>query len=378
MSVPVTIALAAGGTGGHIFPAEALAEELAGRGHRPVLVTDKRFNDYKSLLGTLPRHTVRASTFSGGVMNKFSAATDILVGMFQARAVLRKLNPEVVVGFGGYPSFPTMRSACALGIPTVMHEQNSVLGRTNRRLISKVKAIATTFPNTRFIGEEYAGKVKLTGNPVRSAIRSLNSVPYPEFSQDGHIRILVTGGSQGASIFSQIVPAAIAALPNALRSRIRIDQQCRAADLESTRAAYAQMNVSADLATFFTDIPARLASAHLVIARAGASTIAELTAAGRPSLLVPLPSAMDNHQYYNANALEEEGGGWVMPQEGFTAAALSARIEAFINLPETLTRAAQRARMAGSIHAARDLADLALGIAQGHNGASPILMEHAA
>ena len=189
-------------------------------------------------------------------------------------------------------------------------------------------------------------KVTLTGNPVRSAIRHLSAIPYPELSHDGHIRILVTGGSQGASIFSQIVPTAIAALPAALRSRIRIDQQCREADLETTRAAYAQMNVSADLSAFFTDIPARLASAHLVIARAGASTIAELTAAGRPSILVPLPTALDNHQYYNANALEEAGGGWVMPQDGFTAAALSARIEAFLSLPESLTRTAQM-RMQG-------------------------------
>jgi UDP-N-acetylglucosamine--N-acetylmuramyl-(pentapeptide) pyrophosphoryl-undecaprenol N-acetylglucosamine transferase len=256
------------------------------------------------------------------------------------------------------------------------------MGRANRMLMKKVKAIATTFPHTRFIDDANAGKVRLTGNPVRAAIRGLSAIPYPELSHDGHIRILVTGGSQGASIFSQIVPAAIAALPGALRSRIRIDQQCRAADLESTKAAYAQMNVSADLSAFFTDIPARLASAHLVIARAGASTIAELTAAGRPSILVPLPTAMDNHQYYNANALEESGGGWVMPQEGFTAAALSARIEAFLSLPESLGRAARQAREAGRVHAARDLADLALGIAGGHhhNGAGmPVVtMEHAA
>jgi UDP-N-acetylglucosamine--N-acetylmuramyl-(pentapeptide) pyrophosphoryl-undecaprenol N-acetylglucosamine transferase len=268
-----------------------------------------------------------------------------------------------------------------MGIATIIHEQNSVLGRANRLLVKRVDAIATTFPGTRFINDAYAPKAVLTGNPVRSSIRALHEIPYPELSHDGHIRILVTGGSQGAAIFSQIVPAAIAALPGALRSRIRIDQQCREADLEATRAAYAQMNVSADLSTFFADIPARLASAHLVIARAGASTIAELTAAGRPSILVPLPNAMDNHQYHNANALEESGGGWMMPQEGFTAAALSTRIEAFLSLPESLTRAANCAGKAGRIHAARDLAALALRIAAGgkaENITVPVRMEHAA
>jgi len=363
MSASSLIVLAAGGTGGHVFPAEALAEELKAQGHRIVFITDKRGFDYKGILGSLERHTIRSGTLGRGFMSKITAATDIFVGTFQARKLLRKLKPAAVVGFGGYPSFPTVYAASALGIPTIIHEQNSVLGRANRLLVKRVGAIATTFPGTRHIADEYASKTVLTGNPVRAAIRALHDIPYPELSHDGHIRILVTGGSQGASIFSQIVPAALAALPGALRSRIRIDQQCREADLEATRAAYAQINMSADLSSFFTDIPARLASTHLVIARAGASTIAELTAAGRPSILVPLPNAMDNHQYYNANALEESGGGWMMPQEGFTAAALSTRIEAFLSLPESLARAAGYARKAGRIHAARELAKLTLRVA---------------
>jgi UDP-N-acetylglucosamine--N-acetylmuramyl-(pentapeptide) pyrophosphoryl-undecaprenol N-acetylglucosamine transferase len=376
-----TIVLAAGGTGGHIFPAEALAEELGTRGYNAVLVTDKRFADYKGVLGSLPRHTVRAGTFGRGALGKLTAATDIVIGIFQARKLLKNLQPKAVVGFGGYPSFPTVHAARSLGIPAVVHEQNSVLGRANRLLIKRIDAIATTFPQTRFIADEYAGKITLTGNPVRTAIRGLGTIPYPELTHDGHIRILVTGGSQGAAIFSQIVPAAIAMLPDALRARIRIDQQCKQTDLEATRAAYAQLGVSADTSTFFADIPARLASAHLVIARAGASTIAELTAAGRPSILVPLPTAMDNHQHYNANALEESGGGWVMPQEAFTAAALSARIEGFLNLPESLARTAALARKAGRINAARDLADLVLRVSSGHDRTRPVVsraMEHAA
>ncbi len=363
MSMDCTIVLGAGGTGGHIFPAEALAEELNSHGYRVVLITDKRGREYKGILGSLERYTIRAGTFGRGFTGKISAVTDIAVGIFQARRLLKKIKPDVVVGFGGYPSFPTVYAASGMGIPTVIHEQNSVLGRANRLLTKRTTKIATTFPDTRFIDEPYKSKTVLTGNPVRAAIRALHAIPYPELSHDGNIHILVTGGSQGAAIFSQIVPAAIAALPGTLRSRIRVDQQCRPEDLETTRIAYAQMNISADVSAFFTDIPARLASAHLVIARAGASTIAELTAAGRPSILVPLPTSMDNHQYYNANSLEESGGGWMTPQEGFTAAALSSRIEAFLSLPESLTRAASAARKAGRVNAASDLAVLALHIA---------------
>jgi len=378
MNAALNIVLAAGGTGGHIFPAEALAEELKFSGHKVVLVTDKRMQNYKGSLASLERHTIRAGTFGRGIASKITAAADICIGVIQARKLLRRLKPDVVVGFGGYPSFPTVYAAGGLGIPTLIHEQNSVLGRANRLLVKRVNAIATTFPDTRFIADEHISKVVLTGNPVRTAIRVLREIPYPELSQDGNIRILVTGGSQGASIFSQIIPPAIAALPGVLRTRIRIDQQCRESDLESTRAAYAQMNVSADLSSFFTDVPARLASAHLVIARAGASTISELTAAGRPSILVPLPNAMDNHQYHNANALEESGGGWMMPQEGFTAAALSTRIEAFLGLPESLARAAGYARKAGKVHAARDLATLAISVAKGDKTYNVLPMELAA
>lgn len=357
------IVLAAGGTGGHIFPAEALAEELQASGCQAVLVTDGRSRHYKGALASLPRYTVRAGTFGRGFIGKITAAAEVLVGIMQARALLRRLKPVAVVGFGGYPSFPTVYAAAQLRIPTVIHEQNSVLGRANRMLVKRVDAIATTFRDTRFIPEGLFSRVTLTGNPVRAGIRALHEVPYPVMDQDGHMRILVTGGSQGASVFSQVVPAAIAALPLALRARVRVDQQCREGDVETTRLAYQQMGVSADISTFFTDIPARLASAHLVIARAGASTLAELMAAGRPSIVVPLPGAMDNHQYFNASSLEECGAGWTMPQEGFTPAALSARIEAFMSLPETLARAAQAARSAGKDNAARALCALVLRVA---------------
>jgi UDP-N-acetylglucosamine--N-acetylmuramyl-(pentapeptide) pyrophosphoryl-undecaprenol N-acetylglucosamine transferase len=355
------VILAAGGTGGHIFPAEALAEALLALGERVVLVTDRRFAHFTTgALSQIEKRTIRVSTLGGGLHRKILGALGLLLGVIEARGILRELNPKAVVGFGGYPSFPTVFAATGLGIPTIIHEQNSVLGRANRLLAGRVSAIATSFPHTQRLAKKDRGKVIVTGNPVRASVKALRQAPYPAIAQDGPVRLLVTGGSQGAHIFSRIVPAAVAALPGALRSRLRIDQQCRDADLEATRAAYHQLGVQAQLASFFADLPARLAESHLVIARAGASSVFELAVAGRPGILVPLPSAMDNHQYFNANAFEEAGGGWVMAQEGFTAASLSARLEAFLTAPATLAKAAESAKKLGAPDAAEKLAALVL------------------
>ena len=365
MTIQCRVVLAAGGTGGHIFPAEAVAEELKARGYKVCLITDKRAREYKGTLADIERFTINAGTFGRGFKGKVTAVGEIVKGIFEAKKLLKTLQADVVIGFGGYPSFPTLYAAAGLGIPTLIHEQNSVLGRANRMLLTlgKVDTIATTFATTRLLDKKYQAKSFLTGNPVRSAIKVLSAIHYPTLSDDGNMRILVTGGSQGASIFSQIIPEAIADLPLHLRKRIRIDQQCRRDEVESTRLTYNTLGVSHDIADFFNDIPARLAGAHLVIARSGASTIAELAAAGRPSILVPLPSSMDNHQYYNANELDELGGAWLMPQEGFTAHALASKIEGFLNLPETLARAAEYARNYGKINAASDLAALVVNIA---------------
>jgi len=355
------IVLAAGGTGGHIFPAEALAEALLRMGERVVLVTDKRFGNFKTgVFSDIEVRTIRAgSPAGGGLHKKIIGAAGLTLGIFQAGSALRALRPKAVVGFGGYPSFPTVFAASGQNIPTLIHEQNSVLGRANRMLAGRVDVIATSFPTTLMLSEKDAGKVVLTGNPVRAAVRALKDVPYSTIPQDGKMHILVTGGSQGASVFSEVMPAAIALLPASLRERVRIDQQCRgAAELVKTRTAYNEMNVSADLSTFFVDVPARLAASHLVIARSGASTVSELSVAGRPAILVPLPTSMDNHQYYNANAFEEVGGGWVMAQEGFTPASLSARLEAFLTAPATLAKAAENAKKLGSPEAAEKLAQI--------------------
>ena len=366
-SHPRTIILAAGGTGGHLFPAQALAEELRADTATPpriVLITDARFTPYLAQFeGLVEVRTIRAGGMKRG-WAMVKSILDILIGLVQAFLLLRELKPNAVVGFGGYPSFPTMRMAALLGIPTIIHEQNALLGKANRLIAARVNAIATSFSNTGLISPRDQKKVTLTGNPVRAVLRALRAVPYPQLQEEGTIRLLVTGGSQGASIFGRILPAAMAALPKHLRLRIRIDQQCRKDDIEATRAAYEQLGMQADLAPFFTDMPARLAGAHLVIARSGASTVSELMVAGRPSILVPLPTSADNHQHINALAVEEAGGAWLMPQEGFTAAALSARLESFLSLPESLDRAAQAAHALGQPEAAKRLKDLVLGLAK--------------
>lgn len=358
------VILAAGGTGGHIFPAEALAEVLMRRGERVVLITDRRFAHFQSgALSGVETRTIHAGTTSGAWHQKLLGAAGLLLGIAQAKAAIRALRPKVVVGFGGYPSFPTVFAAAG-SVPTIVHEQNSVLGRANRLLAGRVDHIATSFPDTQMLAEKDLPKVRMTGNPVRASIRALRDVPYPTIVQDGAMHLLIVGGSQGASIFSEVVPEAIALLPGSLRARIRVDQQCREADLEATRRRYAQLGVSADLATFFVDVPARMAASHLVITRSGAGAVCELAVAGRPAIFVPLPTSMDNHQYHNADAFEQVGGGWVMAQDGFTPAALAARIEVFLGAPDTLARAAQNAKQFGLADAAERLADLALAAAQ--------------
>ena len=369
------IILTAGGTGGHIFPAEALAEVLLARGESVMMVTDKRFAQFKTgALAHIPIHTIAAGTLGGGVVKKIRGAGHLLLGLYQAQALIKRLAPKVIVGFGGYPSFPAVFNGPRLGVPTIIHEQNSILGRANRVLVPRVDVLATSLPNTQLPDGVDASRVVVTGNPVRVGIRALKDVPFPDLQADGTLHILVTGGSLGASVFSDVVPEAIAALPAHLRSRIRLDQQCRAGEVADTRTRYAQLGVSADVMPFFVDMPARLARAHLVIARSGASTVAELAVAGRPAVLVPLPSAMDNHQYYNAQALEEAGGGWVMTQEGFTASALSARLEAFLTAPDTLQKAANQARTVGMPDAAEHLADIVQGLAR--DGAASVVLQY--
>jgi UDP-N-acetylglucosamine--N-acetylmuramyl-(pentapeptide) pyrophosphoryl-undecaprenol N-acetylglucosamine transferase len=371
MSDSYHIILAAGGTGGHIFPAESLAEELTARSHRVTMITDQRFADYsaasmKGIFAHVPIHYISAASLGRNVWKRALNALMILRGIWQARQLMKAIRPQAVVGFGGYPSFPTMMAATSLGIPTIIHEQNALLGKANRVLADRVTTIAASFEQTGLVKAECRHKLVVVGNPVRAAVRALHDIPAPELAQDGILRLLVMGGSQGALVFSNVVPNAVALLPEPLRKRLRIDQQTRAEALEATRRAYEAIGVQADLAPFFADVPARLAAAHLVIGRSGASTMAELTCAGRPAILVPYPSAADDHQTANALALDDAGGAWLMPEDAFTAEALAAKLEAFLRLPSSLAKAAVASRAYGRPEAAAKLADLVLSHAEKH------------
>ena len=266
------IVLVAGGTGGHVFPAEALASELRTRGYTLALFTDRRGEAYGGELGTLTTHRIRAGRVtSGGILGRVKGVLDLAMGGVQSRSLLSRLKPSVVVGFGGYASVPTMLAASSLGVPTVIHEQNALLGRANRLLAPRVSAIATAFDTVIGIKPGDKAKTVLTGNPVRPGIRALRDNAYPALAGDGPIYLLVTGGSQGATIFSDVVPAALDRLPDEMRRRLRVSQQCRPEDIERVRAAYAGTDIRVDLASFFSDMPERLLHAHLVICRSAAS-----------------------------------------------------------------------------------------------------------
>ena len=358
MSQPLAL-LAAGGTGGHVFPAEALAQVLMDRGWRLGLVTDRRGHAYGGTLGSLETFRIAAGGIAGrGLMSKVRAVAELGLGVIQARAILKRQRPAVVVGFGGYASVPTMVAATMLGIPTAIHEQNGVLGRANRLLAGRVKRIATSYAHVQHVDPAWQPKLVHTGMPVRAAVAALRDTPYPALAEGQPVHLLVLGGSQGARVLSEIIPAALATLPEPLRARLKVSQQCRPEDLEMVRAAYAGTGIDATLESFFSDVPERMAAAHLVVARSGASTVAELTALGRPAILVPYPHAIDDHQTANARAVDEAGGAWLMPQPAFTSEALAGRLESLFTQPGTLARAAGCARAAGRPDAAALLADL--------------------
>ncbi len=352
------IVLAAGGTGGHVFPAEALADELIGRGYRLALVTDRRGQAYGGVLGRLETFRIRAGGIAGrSLIQRAMAVIDLGLGSIQAWNLLGQLKPSAVVGFGGYASVPTMLAAIRRHLPTLIHEQNGVLGRANRLLAASVGRIATSFAKVAFVQAESA-RVVCTGMPVRPAVLAMRDSPYPALDADGPLELLILGGSQGARIFSTVVPEALSQLPEALRRRLKVTQQCRPELLDATRAAYEGSGISTLLSAFFSDVPERLARAHLVLSRAGASTVAEITAVGRPAIVVPYPHAIDDHQTANAHALDEAGGGWLITEASFTPEALAKRLKDLFESPSTLEKAAACARAAGRPDAAFRLANL--------------------
>lgn len=351
------LVIAAGGTGGHMVPAHVLGQEMTARGYAVSLITDERGLKYPGLFEGCPRHVVESGSLSGAnPVGWLKALVSIRKGRAAAKAIYRREQPVAVVGFGGYPTLPALLGAFAAGVPTIIHDSNTVLGRVNRILAGRVNVIATAFPNIRRLPIRQGGKVALVGNPVRAEIVALRDRPFPAF--DGEIHLLIIGGSQGATVLSKVVPAAIDRLPADLKRRIRVTQQCRPEDIDQVRTAYAAVGVRADLATFLQDMPERLASAHLVIARSGASTVSELAVAGRPAIFVPLPTSTDNHQVYNAQEMVEAGGAQMILQPEFTPDNVAAAIQNFLGSPAKLSAAAQAARSTGRPDAAAKLADI--------------------
>ncbi|HEY0959782.1 MAG TPA: undecaprenyldiphospho-muramoylpentapeptide beta-N-acetylglucosaminyltransferase [Novosphingobium sp.] len=351
--------LAAGGTGGHLIPAFALAQELERRGHHVGLITDARGAAIPGKPALLPAHVLPAGRLQGkNPLSWVKGARAIIEGRRMALRLFESFQPSAVVGFGGYPALPALLAAISSGTPTVIHEQNAVLGRVNRFLAGKVNAIATAYAEVDRLAPQHEGKVHLVGNPVREDVLRLREQPFPAFTDEGLLRVLVTGGSQGARVLSEVVPDGLSMLQPALRSRLQVTQQCRPEDIDAVRARYASHGIPAELGTYFEDMAERLADAHLFIGRAGASTIAELTAVGRPAILVPLPIATDDHQAANAREMAAAGGARSIRQEKFTGAELAKQIQAMAQHPETLANAAHAAWNCGYPNAASDLADL--------------------
>ena len=350
--------LAAGGTGGHMVPAAALAAELTRRGHRVALVSDARGVRFPGLFEAVQTHVLPAARLAGGPLGWARASREMWRGRAMARELYRTFRPAAVVGFGGYAAFPALLAAFAAKIPTAVHEQNAVLGRVNRLVASRVDAIATSYDATERLAPRLANKTHAVGNPVREAVLRLRAKAYPLLEEDGIFRVLVTGGSQGASVLSQVVPDGLAMLPVQFRRRLQVTHQARIEDIDAVRAKYAEHQIPADLATYLPDLPEQLGWAHLVIARAGASTIAELTAAGRPAILVPLPSATDDHQTANAREITAAGGARTIAQDQFTPVELAKQMQKLGLDPAALENAAGRAKSVGKPHAVSDLADL--------------------
>jgi UDP-N-acetylglucosamine--N-acetylmuramyl-(pentapeptide) pyrophosphoryl-undecaprenol N-acetylglucosamine transferase len=358
MTISRHYVLAAGGTGGHLIPAYALARELQQRGHHIALVTDERGAKIPGIFEGDQVHILPPGRIAGGPIGWLRGMKGIWAGRNMALNLFENFQPSAVIGFGGYPALPTLLAAQKAQIPTIIHEQNAVLGRVNRFMAGRVNAIATAYKQVDRLNPRYADRTHVVGNPVRDEVLSLRGENYPPLLEDGVFRVLVTGGSQGARVLSEVVPDGLAMLPVNLRRRLQVVQQCREEDIEGVRAKYAEHGIPAELATYMNDLPEKLGWSHLFIGRAGASTIAELTVAGRPAILVPLPIATDDHQTANAREMVKAGGARSIRQEAFTPKELAKQIQKMALDPQALENAALAAHKCGYPNAVRDLADL--------------------
>lgn len=356
MTAPLVL-LCAGGTGGHLFPAEALAHALKPMGFRIGLVTDERALAYAKDFPADEIHGVASATFgSRSPLALAQSAFKLTKGFTQSLWLIRARKPAVLVGFGGYPTLPPAAAASVLGTKLVLHEQNGVMGRANRALAGRATLIATGFPLVRGVKPEWRSKMLHVGNPVRPAVLAAASIPYPSTAPGFRFSLLVFGGSQGARVMSDVVPAALALLPAEARARLHVVQQARPEDVARVEAIYDSAGIAADIAPFFKDLPQRMAAAHLVVARSGASTVAELGVIGRPALLVPLPHSLDGDQAANATQFAACGAATLIQQSEFDGSQLRSMILDALNDPAGLTRAAVAAKSAGIPDAADRLA----------------------
>lgn len=356
MAGAATYVLTAGGTGGHLYPAQALADELLARGHRLILMTDRRGRAWSDRFSGAEIVEIPAASPSGSLFSRAGALWHLMRGALKAMGHLRRLRPAAVVGFGGYASFPALWAASRLKLPIVLHEQNAHLGKVNRVFAERATAVALSFADTSAV--PLGAQAHLTGNPVRQAVLNVRDSIYADPGHDGPIRLLIFGGSQGASIFADVLPEAVGRLPEKLRSRVEVVQQARPEDQDRVRTTYAKLGIQADTAPFFDDMDRRLAAAHLVVARAGASTVSELAIAGRPSVLVPYPFAADDHQSANAAALTSAGAAWAVPNDRFDVATCARTLEALLEDPAALRKMGAAAYALGRPDAAGRLAGL--------------------
>ena len=353
-----TIALAAGGTGGHLFPAEALARELMARGHGVVLYTEHRGAQYVQALQGIEHVVLPARSLEGGLMGKAAAGVSILRALLQARADMKRRKVALVAGFGGYPSFAPALAGKSLGLPLLLHEQATRLSMANRQLLRFAAGVASSFPDIAGTDGFDAARITVTGNPVRSSILA-SRADYPALDAESPLRLLVVGGSQSARIFGEIVPPALLALPEALRRRLQLSLHYKGEDADALAARLRDGGIAADIRPFFDDMGAQLAQAHLVVTRAGASTAADLLTAGRPAIFVPIPhGGSREEQRRNAETLARAGVGWWTPESGFTEAWLCARLESLFTGSDALPQAAAAAAAMAQPNAAANLADL--------------------
>lgn len=351
-----TILLCAGGTGGHVFPARALAEELLIRGYHIEVATDVRGLKYFDGLDIkIPRHVISSGTNSSGIIGKVLGGIELLKGFFQSIALIQKIQPIAIVGFGGYPSVPPLFVGQVLRIKTIIHESNAILGLANKLLAHFASKIALSYPDTSGLSDSFKQKSICTGNPIRQAIADLSITSYPSLKDK--ITIMIFGGSQGAKVFSDVVPLALVGLPPELQSRLNIVQQSIPSTIDAVRDIYSNSQLDFEIKSFFDDMPARIKNTHLFITRSGASTTAEFTAAGRPAIYVPFPRHKDNQQVFNAEQVAKSGGGWVILEKDLTVEGLKSTLENLLNSPDILQKAAESAKNLGIIDATQRLAD---------------------